>query len=203
MSSLKALSAKGWWDMLYKPGHLFYIVRCVIPFLIFARPAKAEPRVMDFFKAIRANEAKDLPVATAGFCWGAYFVTRLCWDQTKSDDGKRLVDCGFVAHPSSLKYPGDMEMIVLPYSCAAAEHDMQMSPANAQQTKDVLTAKTAKTKDQGVEHEFVMYDGVHHGFAVRADEDEQNEADAGKKAEAQAVNWFKRWFANPPPTVGS
>lgn len=74
-----------------------------------------------------------------------------------------------------------------------------MSPEQAQQTKEILTAKTAKTKDQGVEHEFVMYDGAHHGFAVRADEDDKLEAEAGKKAEAQAVKWFTRWFTNPPP----
>lgn len=74
-----------------------------------------------------------------------------------------------------------------------------MSPDNAKQTKEILTAKTAKTKDQGVEHEFVMYPGVHHGFAVRADEDEKEEAEAGKKAEEQAVKWFTRWFAQPPP----
>lgn len=113
------------------------------------------------------------------------------------------MDCGFIAHPSFLKYPGDIEMVVLPLSCAAAEIDQQMSAENAKQTKEVLTAKTAKTKDQGVEHEFVMYDGVPHGFAVRADENDKHEADAGEKAEDQAVDWFSRWFASPPPNPGS
>lgn len=74
-----------------------------------------------------------------------------------------------------------------------------MSPENAKQTKEILTANNAKSKDQGVEHEFVMFDGVHHGFAVRADEDDKHEAEAGKKAEVQAVNWFTRWFKSPPP----
>lgn len=31
---------------------------------------------------------------------------------------------------------------------------------------------------------------------VRADEDDKHEAEQGKKAEAQAVAWFTRWFAN-------
>lgn len=144
-------------------------------------------------------------------------MTALCHDEVKADDGKRLTVAGFVAHPSFLKYPGDIEKIVLPYSCAASEIDPQMSADNAKQTEEILKSKTAKTKDQGVEHEFVMYEGVHHGFAgksdilrgsqrgcangfvVRADEDAKHEAEAGKKAEKQALSWFTRWFANPPP----
>lgn len=92
-------------------------------------------------------------------------MTALCRNEVKADDGSRLTACGFVAHPSFLKYPNDIEGIVLPYSCAASEIDPQMSPDNAKQTEDILKSKTAKTKDQGVEHEFVMYKGVHHGFA--------------------------------------
>lgn len=200
--SVKAMSATGLMNQIRKIGHMAYMMYHFIPFRYYCSPPKVMPKVLDFFKAVQKDEAKNLPVGTAGFCWGAKFVTTLCWDQTKTDDGKRLVDCGFIAHPSFLQYPGDLEMVVLPLSCAAAEHDMQMSAENAKQTKDVLTAKTAKTKDHGVEHEFVMYDGVHHGFAVRADEDETKEAEAGKKAEDQAVNWFTRWFANPAPAPG-
>lgn len=65
-----------------------------------------------------------------------------------------------------LTFPQDIEKIKLPYSCAASEFDGQMSPENAKQTEEILKAKTAKTKDSGIEHEFVMYKGVHHGFAV-------------------------------------
>ena len=104
-----------------------------------------------------------------------------------------------MAHPSFLTYPGDIEKITLPYACAASEHDPQMSPENAKKTEEILKAKSAKQKDAGVEHEFVMYQGAHHGFAVRADEDDKEEAARGKQAETQAVNWFLRWFANPPP----
>ena len=201
--SFKAMSATGLWNQVYKFGHALYLMRWFFPFMYYNKEGTVKPRIVDWFKALRENEAKDLPVGTAGFCWGGKYVSELCWDQTKTKDGKRLVDCGFVAHPSMLKYPGDIEMIVLPYACAASEHDQQMSPEQAKQVKDILAAKTAKTKDHGVEHEFVMYDGAHHGFAVRADENEKVEAEQGKKAEEQAVNWFKRWFANPAPAVGA
>lgn len=204
MVSIKFMfGATGIWNNLYKVFHAAYLMRYFLPFMVFCRPAVCQPRIFSFFKALKEGEAKDLPVGTAGFCWGAKYVTELCWDQQKTTEGKRLVDCGFVAHPSQLVYPGDIEMIVLPYSCAAAEHDFQMTPENAKQTKEVLTAKTAKTKDSGVEHEFVMYDGAHHGFAVRADEDEKLEAEQGKKAENQAVDWFGKWFASPPPLAQS
>ncbi|KAK3672424.1 hypothetical protein LTR78_007731 [Recurvomyces mirabilis] len=203
MISFKAMSAPGLLNNLYKVGHFVYLLRW-LPFILFyLSESKCKPRIIAFFKALKENEAKDKPVGTAGFCWGGKYVTELCWDQVKSKNGKRLVDSGFTAHPSNMKYPGDFEMIVLPYSCAAAEHDQMMSPEQAKQTKDILSAKTAKTKDSGVEHEFEMYDGAHHGFAVRADEDEKVEAEQGKKAEDQAVNWFKHWFAKPPPDVSA
>lgn len=199
MDSMKALSATGLWNQLYKVVHIAYMARHFIPFLIGCRAAVAGPRVFDFMKALKRAEAKDLPVGTAGYCWGAQHVTALCHDQEKADDGGRLTVCGFVAHPSMLTYPASIDAIVLPYSCAACEHDPQMSPENQKQTKEILAAKTAKTKDQGIEHEFVFYPGVHHGFAVRADEEDKRAAEAGKNAEIQAVNWFTRWFANPPP----
>lgn len=201
MISFKALSATGFWNQLYKVGHMMYLMRHFIPFLYFCRASITEPRVFGFLKALKQNEAKDLSIGTAGFCWGAPFVTKLCWDQeqNKTDDGKRVTVCGYVAHPSSLKYPDDLNPIVLPYSVAAAEHDMQMGPEQAKQTEEIVKAKTAKQKDDGIEHEFVMYPGAHHGFAVRADEEDKEEAEQGKKAEAQAVAWFGRWFASPPP----
>ena len=99
-----------------------------------------------------------------------------------------------------LKYPDNIESVKLPVSVAASEIDPQMSPEQAKQTEEILKSKTAKGKDAGIEHEFVFYPGAMHGFAVRADENEKLQADAGKKAEKQAVDWFTRWFANPPKT---
>ena len=197
---MKAFSATGLWNQLAKVGHAVYLAWHFLPFMFWCRPAVTGPRVYGFVKALKQNEAKDLPVGTAGFCFGGHFVTRFCWDkeQNKLDDGTRATVCGFVAHPSFLTYPTDIENITLPYSCAAAEHDPQMSAEQAKQTEETLKGKTAKQKDQGVEHEFVMYQGAHHGFAVRADEDDKEEAERGKQAEAQAVKWFTRWFANPP-----
>ena len=201
LDSMKAFSATGFWNQLAKISHAFYVIRHFVPFMLYCRPAVAGPRVYDFLKALKQNEAKDLAVGTAGFCWGGHFVTKFCWneEQNKLENGTRATDCGFVAHPSFLTYPTDIENITLPYSCAACEHDPQMSPAQAKQTEEILRGKTAKSKDQGIEHEFVMYNGASHGFAVRADEKDTHEAECGKQAEVQAIKFFTRWFGNPPP----
>lgn len=200
MDAMKGLSKTGLWNQLYKVPIVAYFLRHFVPFMLYNRPSVASPRVYGWLKALKQNEAKEVPVGVAGFCWGGHFVTTLCHDKIRTDAGDRLIACGYVAHPSFLSYPSDIEKIVLPYSCAAAEIDQQMSAKNASKTKEILAAKTAKSKDQGIEHEFVMYSGVKHGFAVRADEDEKDVAEAGKKAEEQAVKWFARWFANPPPS---
>ena len=201
LTSLKAMSATGLWNQLWKVGHAMYMMYHFVPFMLRCRPAVTGPRIWSFLKALKQNEGKDLPIGTAGFCWGGHFVTRFCWDQEQNrlSDGTRVTDCGFVAHPSFLTYPTDIENIHLPYAVAASEHDPQMSPEQAKQTEEILKTKTEKSKDQGIEHEFVMYHGANHGFAVRADEEDKEEAERGKQAEAQAVKWFTRWFANPPP----
>ena len=48
---------------------------------------------------------------------------------------------------------------------------------------------------------YLLIDLLAQGFAVRADENEKEEAERGKKAEVQAVAWFARWFAKPPPRI--
>ncbi|KXT18856.1 hypothetical protein AC579_3535 [Pseudocercospora musae] len=157
--------------------------------LSLTKTAVAGPRVYDFIKALKKNKAKDIPVGTAGFCWGVYFVTQLCHNEIKADNGSRLTDC----------------------AQRAKGGDPQTPPEAAKQTEEILKAKSAKTKDQGIEHEFIMYEGelypisaiprrstlthcigASHGFAVRADEDDKEEAARGEKAEEQAVQWFSR-----------
>lgn len=188
-----------WSNPLVKLCHLFYVLRCMLPFVYYCRPAVAGPRIYSFLKALRQNEGKHLPIGAAGFAWGGYFVIRACWDEetNKIASGGRALECGYVAHPSNSKFPQDVDRIELPISWAAAETCRHMSLLQAKQTDEILKAKTAKGKDRGVEHEFVMYNGVNYGFAQGSDHKKMAEAEAGKKAERQAVDWFVRCFANP------
>jgi dienelactone hydrolase len=149
---------------------------------------------------LKQHEAANLPVGVAGFCWGGYFVAKICSGVLQPVDptSPPVVACGFTAHPSFLKYPKDIEAVKLPFAVAASEHDIQMSPANAKSTREILERKNKENLAAGtsatVQHEFVLYEGAHHGFAVRADEDATHEAEQGKKAEAQAIAWFTKWF---------
>lgn len=68
MDSMKAFSATGLWNQLAKVGHFLYMVRNFVPFLYYCRAAAAGPRIYSFLKALNKDEAKDLPVGTAGFC---------------------------------------------------------------------------------------------------------------------------------------
>lgn len=68
MDSMKAFSATGLWNQLAKVGHFFYLIRNFVPFMYYCRAGVAGPRIYDFLKALKKNEAKNLNVGTAGFC---------------------------------------------------------------------------------------------------------------------------------------
>ncbi|KAI4845886.1 hypothetical protein E4T44_05371 [Aureobasidium sp. EXF-8845] len=192
--SIKALDATGAFAWVTKAYHFLKLVWRGWPFLRNDKAHLVRPRVVKFFQSLQSSHP-ELPVAAAGYCWGGQWVVELCSNKEDYNvEGKPLVVCGFTAHPSRLTIPTDIESVVYPLSIAAAGIDQQIPKAKAKQIEDILKAKTAKTKDEGVEHEFVMYDDVHHGFAVRADENEGYERECGKKAEDQAVRWFTKWF---------
>lgn len=128
--SLKAFSATGIMAQLAKVWHAVRLVGWMAPFFWYCRDSVTKPKIHDFLAALKAKSHPDLPIGTAGFCWGGKWVTELCWDaeMNRGKDGKRLTDCGFTAHPSRLAFPGDIEKVRLPYSVAASEHDFMMSP---------------------------------------------------------------------------
>lgn len=110
-----------------------YLIRWMAPFFIYSRDSVARPKISAFLSSLKTKTHPDLPIGTAGFCWGGKWVTELCWDaeMNRTRDGKRVTDCGFTAHPSRLAYPGDVEKVRLPYSVAAAEIDFMMSSVSA------------------------------------------------------------------------
>lgn len=65
MASLHALESSG----LTKLWHLLKVVIWMIPFRWTVRKSVVKPKIFNFFRAVRANEAAHLPIGTAGFCW--------------------------------------------------------------------------------------------------------------------------------------
>lgn len=130
--SLKAFSATGLWAQLAKIYHAFNVARYLIPFFIFCRAGVARPKIASFLGSLKTQTHPDLPIGTAGFCWGGKWVTELCWDgeMNRTRGGEKVTMCGFTAHPSLLKFPEDVERVRLPLSVAAAENDGQMSPVS-------------------------------------------------------------------------
>ncbi len=156
--------------------------------MYYNRLSITKPRVFDFFKALRDNEAADLPVGTAGFCWGGKLVTLLCQDSEKASNGKSLVDAGFTAHPSGLTLPNDVEAVQKPLSIANGTLDFQLTMPGVNQIQEVFGKK-----EQG-RYEIVVYEGAKHGFAVRGNPKVERELKQGAEAEDQAIAWFTKWL---------
>ncbi|TKX20575.1 hydrolase-like protein 5 [Elsinoe australis] len=191
-------NAPGFTALLSKAYHFLRLLYHGVPFLIRNRASAVLPGITSFFKTLRENEDASLPIGAAGFCWGGMPVVKLCQDGTKASNGMSLVDVGFIAHPSFMKMPDDVEVVVKPLSCAGAGNDGKVMLKQGDQIKDVLERKNREAEEReggrGVRHEYVWYEKADHGFAVRTNEKDTEAAEKGKMAEAQAVGWFQRWF---------
>lgn len=168
--------------------YIFTAATIVIPWLYYNRPGASFPRVLSFFKTLRANEGASLPVGAAGFCWGGKHVCLLGHGAT-DDNGKPLMDAGFTAHPSMLSLPSDVEKLVRPVSFALAETDNQVSPAQGAQIEKIVGGKEGEAKGESI-----IYKGTGHGFSIRADLTHSDVAEQAKKAENQCISWFNKHF---------
>ncbi len=85
--------------------------------------------------------------------------------------------------------PKDIEAVNLPLSVAIGNEDMAMKGPLILQMKEIL-----EVKKKG-DHEVVIMPGAKHGFAIRVDPKDELQTEYAEKAEAQAIEWFSRWFA--------
>lgn len=146
--------------------------------------------MVKFLTSLRQNEAANLPIGAAGYCWGGKHVVLLAHGE-KGPDGKPLLDAGFTAHPSMLSVPGDIEKIERPVSFAFAETDQQLSAAQCEQIKGMVESKEGDAKGEA---EVIKNTG--HGFAVRADLTNPDVAEQALYAEDMCLKWFKQHFGN-------
>ena len=162
------------------PGCRYYgvqVATALIPFLYANRPGVSMPKILPFFERMR-NEAREqgLQLGVGGYCWGGKPAT--CLAHTE------LVDCAYVAHPSNLAIPDEIEKVRVPFSIAIGDADFVMGVKDVEKAKAILDAK----KD--LKSEVIVYPGAKHGFAVRGDPGDEKEKAQGIEAEDQAVNWF-------------
>ena len=127
---------------------------------------------------------------TSSFDFVGKWTIYLAADKVKSGE-KSVIDCAYIAHPSLLSLPNDAEKVKKPLSCACSGFDYALPRAKAEILRNVLDEKVKKRDE---EHEFVMYETAHHGFAIRGRKDDEEENRQGQQAEDQAVNWFRKWL---------
>jgi dienelactone hydrolase len=180
----------------------FYVLRAalwIVPWFIKCSPSKAKPIVFDFFRALRADpETANMKIGAAGFCWGGKFTVQLCQDEPSSrvhragsEPGhlQSLIDVGFTAHPSFLKFPSDIEAVTKPLCIMVGDNDIQTSLAQAESSKEILEKKNAG------DHKVIIIPGAKHGFAVRGFLKDIEQFKMGISAEDEAVSWFGKWFS--------
>jgi dienelactone hydrolase len=200
--------------LFVKPFYIAKALYMAIPWIFRNRQAVVKPRIFNFFTALR----KDSPsgkLGVAGFCWGGYYSFLLARDdpstrvRTVDDRGEGgevgLVDVVFVAHPSMLKFPKDIEAVSekVPMRVVVGSEDHAVKPEKVAVMKEVLEGKGKKHRGiegegeaggEGVK-EVIVLEGAKHGFAIRLNPKDEVQNEAAEKAEDLAVQWFGRWFA--------
>ncbi|KAK6209358.1 hypothetical protein LQW54_006346 [Pestalotiopsis sp. IQ-011] len=198
------LEKKSWFTTIFiKPFLLVQVLYHILPWMITCSIANTEAGVIKYFHSLRTSpppfETKDLNIGTTGFCWGGKHVVTLAKDdpkhrvvrhssQTLSSTPEPLIDAAFVAHPTYIQVPDDVEAIRIPISWAVGEEDLQMKAENVRKVKEILESS------KGVEHEVQLLPGAKHGFANRTDPDDEVAMAAATRAEEQAKSWFSRCF---------
>ena len=158
--------------------------------MISNRPAVSLPRVIRFLTELK--KGTELPLGLAGFCWGGKHVAVLAQGSHQLD-GKPLCDVAFTAHPSNLALPGDVEAVTVPLSISVGTDDFVLPMAGIKKIQTVFEKKNAVNGNAG-RVEINVVEGARHGFACRADPEDETQAKQTKVAEDQAVEWFGNWF---------
>ena len=152
------------------------------------------PRIVSFLTSLRAST--DARIGVAGFCWGGKFAVLLCDSAAYSTtDGKSLIDFAFVAHPSNLSLPIDIEKVTLPLRICQGSEDWVLNMDGVRQIEGIFAGKE-KQLHQNQKGKFVIsvVEGAKHGFAVRGNLGIEEEVQHGMVAEDDAVNWFQKWL---------
>ncbi|KAL8629643.1 hypothetical protein Q9189_004661 [Teloschistes chrysophthalmus] len=181
---LSDMSLTGWF---WKPYYVVRVLIGILPVRIWASFPSTMPQVTSFVTALRENEAASLPIGAAGYCWGGKHVLNLASGDAVRD-GKPLIDAAFVAHPSYIVVPDEINPIQRPLSVAVGDKDLVFKPKDVEQTKAIFAQK------DDVPSEVIIYPGAQHGFAVRCNQENKKETRQGEEARKQAVNWFSVQF---------
>lgn len=154
-----------------------------------------------YARKVRAGLPAGAKMGVAGFCWGGHQSLKLCTESAAEGGGgeQGLVDAQFCAHPSGLKMPDDVVQPVLrfktPVAVAHAQEDFQLPTKKVEEAEALLRQEAGDGQgENGFYYQIRIYEGVQHGFAVRAKPGDEKEASGADEATVQAIEWFKRWL---------
>lgn len=181
--------------------NLFRAMTYFVPFFYNAFPSYKVCFLgsLDFARKVKADLPPGAKLGVAGFCWGGYQSINLCAQPAVEGGSERLVDAEFCAHPSGLKVPNDIVNAVTVFKSAVAiahaKDDFALPTKKIEETEVILRQKAGTGDGQdGFNYQITIYEGVGHGFAVRAKPGSSVEADGADEAKAQAIAWFKKWL---------
>ncbi|KAJ6544816.1 alpha/beta-hydrolase [Mycena vulgaris] len=141
--------------------------------------AQTTPPLLAVIKALKARGVKQ--IAATGYCFGGLYAVRLVQNNT--------VSVGTMAHPSFLTVPTDFDLMKeishVPVEINNAELDTGFTPAVAAQTDAVMVGQYAPGYLRR------QFDGVAHGFAVRANASDPVQVAAKKGAFDTSLAWIK------------
>lgn len=146
------------------------------PFLLNNGPSGTMQRLERVVAHLRSQRG-IAKIAMQGYCWGGRAAVLLA---QKSN----VVDVICAAHPGGLKIPRDIELIRQPVLFVLPEKDFEIKAAQVKEIEDTL-------QRQGGVHAVKFYAGMHHGFAVRGNEQDEAVCSARRDAFATAAAFFK------------
>ncbi|KAF9039635.1 alpha/beta-hydrolase [Hymenopellis radicata] len=140
--------------------------------------AQTTPPLLAVIDALKEHGVTQ--IATTGYCFGGLYVTRLVQNNT--------ITVGTMAHPSFLDVPADFELMKaqsrIPIEINNAELDTGFTVTLAEETDELMVGQYAP----GYLRQ--QFDGVGHGFAVRANASDPVQVAAKDGAFKASLEWF-------------
>ena len=155
-------------------------------------------------KVARELRQKYDRVGVIGYCFGGWSGFALGSSEHKRADGRMLIDCLSVAHPSWLSKE-EIDNIAVPVQIIAPEHDSQFNA-------DLKRHANAAIPTKIVPYEYCHFEGVVHRFAsqpdfseptaeeVRKHEHARKSGDGARerkafcRAQRSIVSWMREWL---------